>query len=150
MTKRPINTSLPINLLRVREHFMQYFRPILKQTGLTEQQWRIIRYVHEYPDSPIEGISSTVCISSPSLTGILNRMEALDLIYRCKNDKDRRSMYIRLTEKGKQTHQIVTALSEKQYEKIEQDVGVKELQVLLGMLEIVNAKFSNAPTKSDT
>ena len=40
---RDFSQSLPMALLRAREAVMRQFRPILRQHGLTEQQWRILR-----------------------------------------------------------------------------------------------------------
>ena len=40
---RDFSRSLPMSLLRAREAVMRQFRPALRQHGLTEQQWRILR-----------------------------------------------------------------------------------------------------------
>jgi hypothetical protein len=40
---REFSRSLPMALLRAREAVMRQFRPSLRQHGLTEQQWRILR-----------------------------------------------------------------------------------------------------------
>ncbi len=138
---RSIHNSLTVNLLRVREYFMQYFRPILKQHGVTEQQWRIISYLHEYPDTTIEQMSNIVCISSPSLTGILNRMEGLGWINRRTDARDKRCTYISLTDLGKSLYADVSALSSQAYEALEKDVGLPEIKILEGIIESINNKF---------
>ena len=40
---REFSRSLPMSLLRAREAVMRQFRPSLRNHGLTEQQWRILR-----------------------------------------------------------------------------------------------------------
>ena len=40
---REFSRSLPMSLLRAREAVMRQFRPSLRDHGLTEQQWRILR-----------------------------------------------------------------------------------------------------------
>ena len=40
---REFSRSLPMSLLRAREAVMRQFRPSLREHGLTEQQWRILR-----------------------------------------------------------------------------------------------------------
>src|SRR4029078_5308511 len=40
---RDFSRSLPMSLLRGREAVMRQFRPSLRNHGLTEQQWRILR-----------------------------------------------------------------------------------------------------------
>ena len=39
--------SLPMALLRARELLMERFRPMLSAHGVTEQQWRVLRVLHE-------------------------------------------------------------------------------------------------------
>lgn len=138
---QPIHDSLPINLLRIREHLMIYFRPILKKHGVTEQQWRIIRYLHEYTNTTIERMSYHVCISSPSLTGVLNRMENMGWLQRRADIYDKRRTYISLTEKGKDLYTKVAPESLEAYKQIEQDFGTAELQILRSIIEVLNTKI---------
>ena len=42
-TMRPFDQSLPMALLRAREAVMRGFRRVLREYGLNEQEWRIIR-----------------------------------------------------------------------------------------------------------
>jgi hypothetical protein len=44
---RDFRHSLPMELLRAREAAMSRFRPVLREYGLTEQQWRVIRVLAE-------------------------------------------------------------------------------------------------------
>lgn len=140
-----IHDSLTINLLRLREHLMAYFRPILKKYGVTEQQWRIIRYLHEYTDTTIERISHHVCISSPSLTGILNRMENMGWLQRRADTHDKRCTYISLTEKGKDLYTKVAPESTQAYKNIEKDLGPAEVQILKSIIEILDTKMQSKP-----
>ncbi len=40
---RAFSSSLPMALLRAREAVMRRFRPGLRDHGVTEQQWRVLR-----------------------------------------------------------------------------------------------------------
>lgn len=139
---RSIHNSLPINLLRLRDRFMVYFRPIIKEYGLTEQQWRIIRSLYEYPDSAIERIGHMSCISAPSLTGILNRMEKNDWIVRRIDTEDRRRTYVKLSPTGEELYRKVTEDSDQAYKKLEADVGHAEIKILEGIIESIQNKLS--------
>ena len=46
-TMRPFEQSLPMALLRAREAVMRGFRRVLREHGLNEQEWRIIRALKE-------------------------------------------------------------------------------------------------------
>ena len=47
---RDFSRSLPMSLLRAREAVMRHFRPSLRDHGLTEQQWRILRALASVDD----------------------------------------------------------------------------------------------------
>ena len=140
----PISASIPLKLLRVREAFMDYFRPILKEHDITEQQWRIIRYLTDNPSTiTIEQISRKVCISSPSLTGVLSRMENSGFITRRTDPEDRRRTYIVLTEKSQQLYEIIGRKSHMAYEQLRVDYGKSEVQVLDGILSTFLQKLDS-------
>ena len=40
--------SLTLTLLQAREAAMSFFRPLLNQHDLTEQQWRVIRILRQH------------------------------------------------------------------------------------------------------
>ncbi len=70
---RTFNESLPMLLLRARESTMGFFRPILNQYGLSEQQWRAIRALYETPGISASDLADVSMILSPSLTRILSQ-----------------------------------------------------------------------------
>ena len=76
MPHAPSRRNLALLLLRSREGVMAHFRAILNQHGLTEQQWRVLRALLD--DSPLEPrqISDICTISSPSMAGVLGRMDS--------------------------------------------------------------------------
>ena len=45
---RQFEHSLPMELLKAREAAMAKFRPMLRDHGLTEQQWRVIRALADF------------------------------------------------------------------------------------------------------
>lgn len=53
---------------------------MLTAHGLTEQQWRVIRALHEHVPMEPRQISDICTSSSPSMSGVLARMESIDLV----------------------------------------------------------------------
>ena len=53
-----MHNSLTIALLQARETAMTFFRPIIKQHNLTEQQWRIVRVLAEHPSMDFHDLAS--------------------------------------------------------------------------------------------
>ena len=84
--------SLTLALLQAREAAMSFFRPLLNQHDLTEQQWRVIRILSQYPHGELEShqLAEMACILRPSMTGVLVRLERDGLVRRWKPVNDQR------------------------------------------------------------
>lgn len=129
--------NLAMLLLEARETLMGRFRPILKEFALTEQQWRIIRVLDGEPSHELEAgqIAKRCCILSPSLTGVLERMERDGLIRRTRAQEDQRRLIVSLTP---QSCQLVTQISpriDEQYRFIEQRFGADALGEVYAALD---------------
>ena len=90
--------NLPLLLLQAREGVLAHFRPILNAHGVTEQQWRIIRALLE-AGGPLEPrqIGELCRISSPSLAGVLARMDERGLVRRERVAADPRRVMVSLS-----------------------------------------------------
>ena len=86
--------NLPLLLLQARERVIAPFRPLLHQAGLTEQQWRILRALLERGPLEPREIVTRCGISSPSLAGVLQRMDDLGLVQRERLDHDQRRVRV--------------------------------------------------------
>src|SRR6201993_4442188 len=71
--------NLPLLLLQARERVLSHFRPLLNANGVTDQQWRIVRVLYEVPSLEPREIVELCRISSPSMAGVLARMEEVRL-----------------------------------------------------------------------
>src|ERR1051325_4903169 len=90
---REFSRSLPMSLLRAREAVMRQFRPSLRNHGLTEQQWRILRALTAVDTIEVTELARVAFLLGPSLSRILRDIEARDLIERrCATADQRRSM----------------------------------------------------------
>ena len=58
---------------------MLFFRPLLHDNAITEQQWRILRALYNYRELESKELAKRCCILSPSLTGILKRLATAGL-----------------------------------------------------------------------
>src|SRR5262245_15089644 len=97
---RAFSKSLPMELLRAREAVMRRFRPELRNHGVTEQQWRILRALAHAGPLEVSELAEATCLLAPSLSRILPDMEARQLIGRRQADGDARRSVISLERKG--------------------------------------------------
>jgi len=130
-TPRP---SLTLTLLQAREAAMAFFRPLLNQHGLTEQQWRVIRILRQSGEMESHQLAQQACILKPSMTGVLARLERDGVVRRWKSAQDQRRVFVGLTEKGQQCFVSMSDGMERNYQKIHQQFGEAKLQQLLDLL----------------
>jgi homoprotocatechuate degradation regulator HpaR len=114
---------LPMLLLRAREKMMERFRPLLTANGLTEQQWRVIRALTENGPMEPRQISDICTISSPSMAGVLARMEAMELITKERFADDQRRILVSLTKKSVGLVRVISKDLEARYRELERAVG---------------------------
>lgn len=92
--------SLPIALLRAREAVMVPVRVMLNDLKVTEQQWRVLRVLEEEgPLGPTE-LAQRAVLLLPSLTRILQGLEARGLVERQAVESDRRRQKIVASAEG--------------------------------------------------
>ena len=130
-----MHDSLTIALLQARETAMTFFRPIIKQHNLTEQQWRIVRVLAEHPSMDFHDLAFRTCILRPSLTGILTRMERDGLVLRLKPLNDQRKLYVSLTQTGQKLYENAQAQVEEVYQQLEAQYSPEKMQQLTALLQ---------------
>lgn len=132
MTKQLPSTSrsLPIALIRAREGVMAPIRDMLSETGITEQQWRVLRVLGEFGRMDTKTLADRSSLLFPSLTRIAATLRVKGLVTQTRDDKDRRRQFIEITPNGQkiiddrspQAAQIVAgfkiALGDDDYERL--------------------------------
>ncbi|MBK5005319.1 homoprotocatechuate degradation operon regulator HpaR [Pseudomonas sp. S60] len=132
MTKtRP---SLTLSLLQAREAAMAFFRPLLNAHDLTEQQWRVIRILHQHGELESHQLAHLACILKPSMTGVLSRLERDGLVGRRKGTEDQRRVFVMLTVAGQACFNAMREGMEANYSKIQAQFGEEKLTQLLQLL----------------
>lgn len=96
----PTEASLPIALIRAREAIMGPVREMLAQSGLTEQQWRVLRVLEEGGPTDARALADGAAILAPSLSRILPGLEDRGLILRTGDPRDRRRQVIEISRSG--------------------------------------------------
>jgi homoprotocatechuate degradation regulator HpaR len=127
--KSPLrHKNLPHLLLESREALMSRFRPVLNQHGVTEQQWRILRVLLDEDGLEPRQLCVRCLISSPSIAGVLMRMEEAGWIQRERMEHDQRRVKVTVTAATKKLGKSIAPIIEREYLALEKQVGVKQLQ----------------------
>jgi homoprotocatechuate degradation regulator HpaR len=109
--------------LKARDALMSHFRPVLNHFGVTEQQWRILRALDEPGQLEPRELCELCQILSPSMAGVLARMEELELVQRERMAQDARRVMVKLAPKGDRLFDEIAPLIERQYRMMEKAWG---------------------------
>jgi len=131
--------NLPRLLLQAREAVMLHTRPSLREHGLSDQQWRVLRvlgeHAHERGGIETGRVAKEAYLLGPSLTGVLSRMERDGLIARERCPQDARRTVVRATVHGLDKVQALSETIEAHYQWMEQQLGKAKLAQLYALLD---------------
>ena len=139
---REFSRSLPMSLLRAREAVMRHFRASLRQHGLTEQQWRILRALASVDTIEVTELAHVAFLLGPSLSRILRDLEARQLIERRVVKADLRRGVVSISAKGLKLIAAVAPSSEAIYAAITRRYGARKLAELQEMLHALESNLS--------
>jgi DNA-binding MarR family transcriptional regulator len=80
--------------------FNRVYKPLLKRLGLTYPQYLVMLVLWERDDLPVKDIGERLFLDSGTLTPLLKRLEAAELIKRTRGTEDERQVLIALTPRG--------------------------------------------------
>ncbi len=147
-----IHRNLPRLLLQAREAVMAHTRPSLREQGLSDQQWRVLRVLGEHAGDPggVETgrVAREAYLLGPSLTGVLTRMERDGLISRCRCPDDARRTVVRASAQGLALVQTLSQTIEAHYAWVESHLGKPKLSQLYALLDELIALEQPAETAS--
>lgn len=139
-----VHRNLPRLLLQAREAVMTHTRPSLREHGLSDQQWRVLRVLGEHANSKAsaEGVETgrvarEAFLLGPSLTGVLTRMERDGLIERSRCPQDARRTVVRATPLGLSKVAKLSEAIEAHYAWMESKLGKQKLAQLYQLLDAV-------------
>ena len=140
-TQAFVHRNLPRLLLQAREAVMAHTRPSLREHGLSDQQWRVLRVLGENAHCA-EGVETgrvarEAFLLGPSLTGVLTRMARVGLIERRRCPQDARRTVVRATALGLSKVAQLSEAIEAHYAFMESELGKQKLAQLYQLLDAV-------------
>ncbi|WP_276529480.1 MarR family winged helix-turn-helix transcriptional regulator [Exiguobacterium oxidotolerans] len=76
------------------------YRPLLEPLGLTYPQYLVMLVLWEEDQQSLKAVGERLHLDSGTLTPLLKKLEASELIRRVRNKQDERHIEITLTDKG--------------------------------------------------
>jgi MarR family transcriptional regulator, organic hydroperoxide resistance regulator len=92
--------------------FNRVYKPLLDKLGLTYPQYLVMLVLWERDGLPVKDIGERLFLDSGTLTPLLKRLEAADLVKRTRSTEDERQVLIALTSQGQALREKARAVPE--------------------------------------
>ncbi len=89
-------------LRKIMQQMDYHSRRLNKCYGLTVPQIICLYEIYEHGTMTISALSKTIYLSMSTLVGVIDRLEEKHLVTRVRDEKDRRVIFIDITDKGKE------------------------------------------------
>jgi MarR family 2-MHQ and catechol resistance regulon transcriptional repressor len=102
--KRPfesVEEEALLNLWRTHDRFQIRFVRFFREFNLTSSQYNVLRILRgEGKPLPCLEIASRLITPVPAITGLIDRLEAMDLVTRDRSTDDRRVVHVAISPRG--------------------------------------------------
>jgi DNA-binding MarR family transcriptional regulator len=102
--KRPFASpeeEVALSILRTGDRLELQLARLFREHGLTPSQYNVLRILRgEGKPLPILEIAGRTITVVPGITGLIDRLERAGLVNRLRCDRDRRVVYVALTDQG--------------------------------------------------
>jgi len=144
--KRPFDSPLEeaaLSLVRTSDRLQLQCARLFRQHGLTPSQYNILRILRgEGKPLPILEIASRTVTVVPGITGLIDRLEQAGMVNRLRCEKDRRVIYVALTDQGMATLAAMDQPVVDLHHKLLGHLSRAELKELIELLEKVRAPWT--------
>jgi DNA-binding MarR family transcriptional regulator len=104
MTKSDTSLALAQVLSQAERSVVRRLTDLAEAHGSTIEQWRVLSLLADGQGHPMKEIAGFVLVPSPTLTRIIDRMIADNLVYRRVDPADRRRVLIFCSGRGRRLH----------------------------------------------
>ncbi|RTE09331.1 MarR family winged helix-turn-helix transcriptional regulator [Paenibacillus whitsoniae] len=96
-----LENQLCFSLYASSRAITRMYRPLLEELGITYPQYLVLLVLWDQEESTVKELSEKLDLDSGTLTPMLKRMEAQQLLVRRRSQEDERVVNILLTETGR-------------------------------------------------
>lgn len=111
----------------------------LEREGVTIEQWRVLAELSQQQGLPMSEIASLAMLPAPTLTKIVDRLVAENLVHRRGDPQDRRRVLVLLTPRGRAVRSRLDRLMQRHESSLEAVLGRSGLEQLTDLLGRLNA-----------
>jgi DNA-binding MarR family transcriptional regulator len=132
-----------LGLLRTNDQLQIRLARLLREHGLTPSQYNVLRILRgEGKPLPILEIASRTVAVVPGITGLIDRLEQAGFVNRLRCEKDRRVIYVALTDRGVTTLAALDEPLVALHHKLLGQLSQGDLKELIRLLEKVRGPLA--------
>ncbi len=126
-------------LTKAQQSVHQLFKAELVPYGVTPGQYAVLKCLWDQNGQTAKQLAERLYLDSSSVTGILDRMEAKNLIEKRADPKDRRALQVLLTDKGRELEEPLSKVIEEANEKALHSLDEVQSKSLKELLYKINS-----------
>lgn len=134
-----LDNQLCFSLYALSREIIKKYKPLLDKHNLTYTQYIAMLVMWEEEKIAFKDLGKRLHLDSGTLTPVLKKLEAMELIFKYRNKEDDRVVTVELTQKGRALKDEIAHVPEEMYkmcntEEVDLVNLKKELDVLLKVL----------------
>lgn len=131
--KIKLENQLCFSLYAASREVIKLYKPFLDKHGLTYTQYVAMLVVWEYEKITVKQMGQKLHLDSGTLTPVLKKLEAMELIIKYRDKNDDRVVIVELSEKGRALKEDIIDVPEQMYCMLGADV--EEAVILKQLLD---------------
>jgi DNA-binding MarR family transcriptional regulator len=132
-----------LDLLRTTDMLSRGLARVLKREDLSSTQYNVLRILRGAPDGlPCGEIAGRMITRDPDVTRLLDRLEKRELISRCREATDRRTVMARITPEGRKLLARLDEPVQAAHRKQLGHLGDERLRALAELLSVLRSQVA--------
>lgn len=104
-------------------------------SDLTQKQLYYLKVIVRMKNPTVTMLARELCLSKPTVTVLLDKLEEKGYIIRFRSEEDRRVVYIQADKKGERINALMKIAYEKAAEKVKSALSKDEIIFFTGLLQ---------------
>lgn len=128
--------------LRVTQHMSRQFRGYFSQLELTFPQALVLTVLGEEGAMPISRLAQQTGGANSTVSGIIDRLEKMNLVERVRSEEDRRVIYVALTDEYRAKQKKVEPSVSTYLAKLLKELSAEEMSAICESLDKLDAALA--------
>ena len=126
-----------LEMMRTTEALSHRFAQVMKNEDLTSAQYNVLRILRGAPEGlPCGEIGNRMVTRDSDITRLLDRLEKRALISRCRESKNRRTVWTRITQEGLELLARLDEPIRTAHRQLLGHLGIERLNLLADLLRL--------------